>query len=166
MGWLRTLMDLMKTDESAGLTQFNCPACRGVHLRESRLGDFGSVILDICPRCHGVWMEKGELDRLDGSPWANVEEHRFHEVESDHKFASCPKCAITLSPISPPDLPDVIVDRCPKCDGFWLDHGELERMKEVARMLDADPGTRVGDQKPPGWSDLRWQIHLMQATRD
>lgn len=25
---------------------------------------FGSVMIDICPKCDGVWMDKGELDKI------------------------------------------------------------------------------------------------------
>jgi Zn-finger nucleic acid-binding protein len=166
MGWFQDLRDRLAKNESVGMTKMDCPACPGTILRETRLGDFGSVILDICPRCSGVWLEKGELNRLDGSPWANVEEHRFHEVEGDHKSADCPNCAVALTPLSPADLPDVIVDRCPSCDGFWLDHGELDCMKEVAKNLDAEKGGAEGSTKPAGWSDLRWRIHQLRRTRD
>lgn len=163
MGWWQALQEMLGRDANAGLTERGCPACASVRLRETRLGDYGSVILDACPRCQGVWVEKGELDRLDGSPWADVEDHPFHATAGDHRAANCPRCMVVLSPVSPADLPEVIVDRCPKCEGFWLDRGELGRMKDVARRLDAVPGTDVGDQKPPGWSALRWQMHQIQA---
>ncbi len=166
MGWLKTLQEMISSDKSAGITPMDCPVCRGTPLRQTRLGDFGNVTLDICPTCHGVWFEVGELDRLDGSPWANVEEHHFHETEGDHPEADCPKCAVLLTPLSPADMPDVIVDRCSQCHGFWLDHGELDRMKEVAQNLDASAAPVSGDQKPAGWSDLRWNIYRLKATRD
>jgi Zn-finger nucleic acid-binding protein len=113
MGWLQSLKDMLNRDATAGMAQFDCPVCRGTRLRETRLGDYGKVILDVCPRCHGVWLEKGELDRLDGSPWTNVEEHEFHQADGDHKAADCPKCAVALTPLSPGDCPEVIVDSCP-----------------------------------------------------
>lgn len=167
MGWLQSLREMMTKDPAASTTLMDCPVCRGTLLQQTRLGDFGNVILDICPRCHGVWIDAGELDRLDGSPWANVEEHRFHDVEGDHPVADCPKCSnVSLTPLSPADMPDVIVDRCSRCNGFWLDHGELDRMKEVAQQLDAEPGPAICDQKPAGWSELRWNIHRIKAGRD
>jgi Zn-finger nucleic acid-binding protein len=149
MGWWQTLQEMLGRDANAGSTERGCPACGSVRLRETRLGDYGSVILDACLRCQGVW--------------ADVEDHPFHATAGDHRAANCPQCTVALSPVSPADLPEVIVDRCPKCEGFWLDRGELDRMKDVARRLDADPGTDVGDQKPPGWSALRWHMHQIQA---
>lgn len=28
---------------------------------------------------------------------------------------------------------EIIIDRCPKCKGIWLDHGEIEAIKEAAK---------------------------------
>ena len=58
MGWFQTLKDMLAKDESAGMTEMKCPACRRTRLRETRLFEFGRVILDICPRCSGLWIEK------------------------------------------------------------------------------------------------------------
>jgi Zn-finger nucleic acid-binding protein len=38
----------------------NCPK-DGTALREREKGD---VIIDICPNCHGVWLDAGELEKL------------------------------------------------------------------------------------------------------
>ncbi|HIK96366.1 MAG TPA: hypothetical protein EYG03_30865 [Planctomycetes bacterium] len=108
-----------------------CPACH-VDLRQTDLGEYGFIVLDVCPTCKGAWFDKGELDRLDDSIWVNVEEHAFHDAQGDHKSASCPKCEVPLKPLSPTDAQELIVDRCPSCDGYWLDNGELERMGGVA----------------------------------
>ncbi len=29
---------------------------------------------------------------------------------------------------------EIIIDRCPKCKGVWLDAGEIEAIKEAAKM--------------------------------
>lgn len=39
----------------------NCPVCDNVKMREV---DKGSVTVDICPQCKGVWLDRGELDKL------------------------------------------------------------------------------------------------------
>lgn len=165
MGWIQQLKDMLLREESAGLTELQCPRCQ-VQLRESKLWEFGRATLDVCPRCYGLWLDKGELDRLDGSVWSNVEEHHFHDVEGDHLSSVCPKCLTELDPVSATDYSNVIVDRCPKCAGFWLDHGELDRMKDVAAVTDSTDSHAADGQKPAGWSDLRWQIVQLKQTRD
>ncbi|MGV3487057.1 MAG: zf-TFIIB domain-containing protein [Tuberibacillus sp.] len=38
-----------------------CPVCDNVRMREvEREG----VLIDICPNCKGVWLDRGELDKL------------------------------------------------------------------------------------------------------
>jgi uncharacterized protein len=39
----------------------NCPVCDGVRMREV---DKEGVTIDICPQCKGVWLDRGELDKL------------------------------------------------------------------------------------------------------
>jgi Zn-finger nucleic acid-binding protein len=41
----------------------NCPLCVDATLDVTF---HGGIELDICPRCHGVWLDRGELDRLVG----------------------------------------------------------------------------------------------------
>ncbi|MCD9026521.1 zf-TFIIB domain-containing protein [Cohnella silvisoli] len=58
----------------------NCPVCNNVRMREfEKMG----VMIDICPDCKGVWLDRGELDKLmSGIREVNQEsnEHR----KSDH----------------------------------------------------------------------------------
>jgi hypothetical protein len=53
---------------------------------------------------------------------------------------SCPSCAATLVEL---DRSGIHIDGCPRCRGFWLDRGELDRLIERERdwqepELDAD----------------------------
>jgi len=39
----------------------NCPVCDAVRMREvAKEG----VLIDICPNCKGVWLDRGELEKL------------------------------------------------------------------------------------------------------
>ena len=38
----------------------NCPACKTVLALTDRQG----VEIDYCPQCRGVWLDRGELDRI------------------------------------------------------------------------------------------------------
>jgi Zn-finger nucleic acid-binding protein len=50
-----------------------CPKCQ-VTMRER---EQGSVIVDICPQCRGVWLDPGELEKL------SVRESRYYEDDDD-----------------------------------------------------------------------------------
>lgn len=39
----------------------NCPVCDGVRMREV---EKEGVMVDICPSCKGVWLDRGELEKL------------------------------------------------------------------------------------------------------
>src|SRR5688500_14980691 len=45
------------TQQSAGLP---CPACRVDLVMSERNG----VEIDYCPKCRGVWLDRGELDKI------------------------------------------------------------------------------------------------------
>lgn len=38
-----------------------CPVCNDVKMREV---EKDGVLIDICPECKGVWLDRGELDKL------------------------------------------------------------------------------------------------------
>ena len=137
-----------------------CPICENVDLRATDFGEYGFVIIDICQNCQGSWFDKGELDRLDDSVWTNVEKVEWHNISPDHKNIKCPKCNINLEPLSPEDAKELIVDYCPSCQGFWLDKGELDRMREVSLKIDSETSKKMTKlQRPPDWSWLRWSIY-------
>lgn len=39
----------------------NCPLCVDVHLDVTHRH---GIEVDVCPRCRGIWLDRGELDRL------------------------------------------------------------------------------------------------------
>lgn len=132
-----------------------CPKC-SQELRTTDLGQYSVVSLDVCPACQGSWFDKGELDRLDRSVWTNVEALTFRRTDAGTQRLSCPKCNHDLEPGSPADAPDLVVDRCMSCQGFWLDAGELEKIEAVALQLDKKLAVTRRIQKPEDWSFLRW----------
>lgn len=38
-----------------------CPVCNDVRMREVQKND---VLIDVCPDCKGVWLDRGELEKL------------------------------------------------------------------------------------------------------
>lgn len=39
----------------------NCPVCNDVRMREV---EKDHVLIDICPDCKGVWLDRGELEKI------------------------------------------------------------------------------------------------------
>lgn len=139
-----------------------CPRCHS-ELKSTDLGEYGFIILDVCPKCRGAWFDKGELGRLDDSVWTNVEEVDFDNVSEFHQGLKCPKCQKEMRPLSPKDAKEVVIDQCPECNGFWLDKGELDQMRTVAGREDAKQMEHaVHLQRPANVSPLKWAIQCFK----
>lgn len=39
----------------------NCPVCEGSRMREV---EKDGILIDVCPTCKGVWLDRGELEKL------------------------------------------------------------------------------------------------------
>ncbi len=59
------------------MTVINCPICRGP--LEETLHE--GVLIDTCPRCLGLWLDRGELDRLRAAWNADSNKSASPEVE-------------------------------------------------------------------------------------
>ncbi len=110
----------------------NCPAC-GHALSAHQVGE---ITVDVCRGgCGGVWFDAHELQRMD-EPAEPVQDGLL-DVDRDPSVVvdpearrHCPRC---------PELVmmrhwftvkrEVVVDECPGCGGFFLDHGELAAIR-------------------------------------
>ncbi|MDX9999874.1 MAG: zf-TFIIB domain-containing protein [Polyangia bacterium] len=44
--------------------RLHCPAC-GEEMARMEYARVSQVVVDVCPECRGVWLDKGELERLE-----------------------------------------------------------------------------------------------------
>lgn len=61
-----------------------CPNCNETLLMTQR----NNVEIDYCPKCRGIWLDKGELDKLleFDNKRSNDEHHRYDDHDHDrHK---------------------------------------------------------------------------------
>lgn len=110
----------------------NCPACHHT-LTEIEVGH---LKVDIClGGCGGVWFDAFELQRVDepgetvGDLLVDVRRNPAVEVNFTRK-RPCPRCPeVKLKRHFFSARRKVEVDQCPNCGGYWLDHGELEKIR-------------------------------------
>ena len=71
-----------------------------------------------------------------------IEQIRAKRAEAERQASAiqCPKCEGTLDELT---FDDVKIDRCNKCNGVWLDAGELEQL--------------VSNQESHGWLSRLWR---------
>ena len=123
----------------------DCPKCLGKLQEREIISEASSAVpelsaasatfelqVDQCFVCGGVWFDKGELDKYITEQLTAVNESdmgRSVVKELDRKKGDCPKCHILMQQIPAPQLPQMTIDVCGKCQGVWLDATEIDRLE-------------------------------------
>ncbi len=101
-----------------------CPVCRvGLVVFE-----MDGVEIDRCNRCHGTWLDAGELEVLAALAGgdAGALDRTFHDAPDAGRSAHpCPRCRRRMRRAT---VGGVEIDRCRRGHGAWLDAGETERL--------------------------------------
>jgi Zn-finger nucleic acid-binding protein len=107
------------------------------------------VEIDICSQCGGRFLDKGELDELATGMAGEIEYCSIDADPHDDTFPvrACPKCTDQeMRKINLLKLSELIFDYCPRCEGFFLDKGELSRMDwELTQLSGAGFGEEFRD---------------------
>ncbi|HPD17902.1 MAG TPA: zf-TFIIB domain-containing protein [Planctomycetota bacterium] len=124
----------------------NCPRDGAALARVKLLG----LDLDKCHQCDGIWLDRGELERLRDAKVSGVEEalekkYGNPQVQDGAVSAHmrCPRCKdARLLRYTYTYLNPVSIDRCERCHGVWVDDGELDAILGEKQKLDEmkDPG--------------------------
>lgn len=125
-----------------------CPVCSRGLVEYSA----GSFTVEICrDGCSGIWFDKAELEKCDQHhepfPTDLLRLRKNASVVIDrNKERDCPRCSsnqvlerILLDPETRFEI-----DRCPRCEGNWLDIGELDRMRRISQE-NSDIETRIAN---------------------
>ena len=121
-----------------------CPQCKVPMNPVTARAAPGTLIqLDQCGQCGGIWCDKWELfpidpdeaDRLDAVDAKML----AAPAESAAPTLYCPRCTGKLQSCADPLLPkDLQLKRCWRCEGIWLNRGELKRFKQLQRKTRVD----------------------------
>jgi Zn-finger nucleic acid-binding protein len=126
-----------------------CPNCRAELMKTDRHG----VDADYCPACHGMWLSRQELERLEDQAFdLGGDEKGMLVFSSSLTARSCPECSGALRMFHY-RLYDLELDYCPAGHGYWLDVNEDTRLMELMKLEEA----RL---KRTGRAELRWAAHL------
>ena len=114
-------------------TNLCCVKCNSVLDRAT----FQGLEVDLCPKCGGLWLDRGEITRAAKLPEAELDRLRVllrgakgpPPVPTEN-VAHCPACPGNLAEML---LGNVHVDYCSKCHGIFLDRGELTAAIEAVR---------------------------------
>ncbi len=88
--------------------------------------------VDKCPKCFGIFFDEGELDKIihliELYQGMKLEEGDIDSVpEEEHRRVV--RCPEHDEPMVPMDVAGLTIDKCPVCEGIWLDNGEITALK-------------------------------------
>jgi len=111
----------------------NCPRCEATlerqHLKEPKM----TIEIDQCPKCKGIWFDRGELQAVEQTVEPVFLEIRKIPSEYDQLtplFCSSCEDHPMMEKFDHPRDEKVILDVCRQCQGIWLDTGELEAIQK------------------------------------
>ncbi len=113
-------------------------ACKKEPLKKMMIA---GIQIDYCPKCLGMWFEKGELDSaknnkdfalrwIDFDLWKN--QKNFDAKLTEKK---CPKDRSVLYCVKYQNS-DIEIDVCNLCQGIWLERGEFDKLIDYLKAED------------------------------
>ena len=92
------------------------------------------IEIDYCTSCGGIWLDAGELELLLET---EQERARFlklllEDSSAKEKSYRCPICSKKMKKVFVGEERKILIDKCKKNHGLWLDRGELESVIELS----------------------------------
>ena len=120
----------------------NCPRCQTA----LQARPYETVEVDGCPACGGMWLERGELEKIQetvGNDYsgelARPDDAAARAYEMARQRArpaiGCPKCGRPMAKTECQSASVVLVDLCGGCGGLWLDRGEVQALEVFYERL-------------------------------
>ncbi|MFW5740832.1 MAG: zf-TFIIB domain-containing protein [Myxococcota bacterium] len=123
------------------------------------------IEVDKCPSCHGMWLDKGELEQIQ-----ETIEHDYEKelaLEPDHVRRAyalsrpthtgqidCLKCGAEMTAKEYAYCSQVVVDICPDDHGMWLDAGEIQALEKFFERTKSEAREAEKSMSKPLWSSL------------
>lgn len=99
-----------------------------------------SIEIDACTACEGIWLDKGELEKLQYIQINDYKEELMRIPDyvgksillaksKERKSINCPVCQSELERREYGFSSQVMIDSCVNGHGVWLDKGELKDLE-------------------------------------
>lgn len=105
------------------------------------------VEIDICPKCGAIWLDDGELAKLNTASFDSLRKvdqaavPPFTPLEPrENRVLMCPRDGERLLPYQFAYRSGITLDSCGSCNGIFVDSGELSRIADYQ----AEGGLRQG----------------------
>lgn len=125
----------------------NCPRCQVA----TRLRGHEGVQVNECESCGGMFLHRGELNKIAAPTQGDLEFSTLHAESFTHDDRygpiACPDCGKSaMQKVEFNIHTGIVLDYCSACEGFWLDGTELDRINDEVKALEesAEPGPDTG----------------------
>ena len=106
-----------------------CPRCNTsleLHLKEKEE-------YDLCPKCGGLWLDRGEFHRATRESDVYTKENNGNQyphppLQESITYIPCVRCHKMMNRKNFARISGIIIDECSR-HGVWLDAGELEKIR-------------------------------------
>ncbi len=121
----------------------NCPNCK----HQLKMILYEGIVVETCESCQGEWLDAEELRRIVTLRRVKFDEEERRAIAQSTTITGveladvdrdlpCPKCNGATDAINYGGDSGIIIDRCTKCRGIWMDGGELEKIQLLAEGWD------------------------------
>lgn len=119
------------------------------HETELRETEVGGAVVSVCDTCGGMYLHKGELNKISGPTSGDLEfstiDGDSFEHEDEYGPIHCPlDTSRQMEKVEFVMFSGIILDYCATCHGFWLDGRELQRIREEVREY--NDAAKEGDE--------------------
>jgi PAT family beta-lactamase induction signal transducer AmpG len=108
-----------------------CPKCRD----DMEQLDVGGVEIDRCVTCHGLWFDKGELQKLKDKKVAaeiDIGDPARGKAHNANDRYRCPRCGGNMIRMVDQRQPHIWYEECSACHGSYFDAGEFRDLTTVS----------------------------------
>ena len=141
----------------------NCPNDNTPMHQVQITANYGQpLFLDQCDNCGGIWFDESELYRARQGEAEKIDLLDTYILTASTPVVNpehcCPKDGAKLIRFSDRNFPQsIIVERCPVCDGFWLNRGEFTKFQRAHQEMQRTKEPSAEDKK------LQEQVRLILA---
>ena len=113
-----------------------CPKCGG-SLEQVTCG---GIEVDRCLYCKGIWFDSFEAEQLkaiEGSESLDIGDPKTgSQLDRITGEIDCPRCQAKMIRMVDIDQHCIWYEKCPVCQGVWLDAGEFKNFKDNFKRHD------------------------------
>ena len=146
-------------------SRWPCPVCVGILMEKKYVqGPGRGFALDFCPRCGGIWFDRGEVTEVARQDQSALQGMMFDAATRinppcqkcrtplDRNAEKCGVCGrknVLRCPVCDREMErrpvqGVMLDLCRKCQGVWFDNAELTSIWRMNTMALAAAKRRGG----------------------